>query len=395
MSANRKKRIILVHDPKDELFLGVLHPDAALFADYLDVREANREHRHFQHILDKCGFDVRAVRKILVDGTMDKRGKPVPGKPLDDLKEFASRFLEYEGGDSIDAAEQQKYKCSVIEKAHPLDLVNIILNRPKIILRRTAANTGYSADYVLRPLMNLLFMRDSMISTPRGMIIGRLHSPQRFGERLIGEFCLNKLGITPIFEIPENAYLEGGDYILSGETSFIGYGMRTTRSAIELMLNADVFGTRRVVLVRDSLHDQNQMHLDTYFNMIDTDLGMLAANRADACLGDDAFLTVDVFERGDDGKYVLTHQNKPFSEYMCEQDIKIIPISEEDSNSFGANFLPVAPREIIAVNKKSYAYRKALRDNGVKVSWVDLTYCTKGYGAAHCLTQIIRRVKSE
>ena len=28
--------IILMHEPTDELFLGVMHPDAALFADYFD-----------------------------------------------------------------------------------------------------------------------------------------------------------------------------------------------------------------------------------------------------------------------------------------------------------------------------------------------------------------------
>lgn len=393
MTADVKKQIVLVHDPKDELFLGVLHPDAALFADYLDVREANREHRHFQHILTKCGFDVRTVRKILTDGTMDRRGKPIPGNNLEELKAFASQFLEYEEDSPIDGDAQKIYKKSVIEKAHPLDLVNIIMHRPKILLHTTPANTGYSADYVMRPLMNLLFMRDSMISTPRGMIIGRLHSPQRLGERLIGEFCLRKLGVEPVFSIPEGCYLEGGDYVLSGETSYIGYGMRTTREAIEYLLTADLFGTERVVVVKDRLHDQTQMHLDTYFNMIDTDLGVLSANRYDSGIGDAPFLTVDVFDRRRGGGYELTHTDLPLLEYAKMHAINIIPISPTDSELFGANFLPIAPREIIAVSKKSYGYRKALRDNGVKTHWVDLTYCTKGYGAAHCLTQIIRPVK--
>lgn len=392
MSANRKKRIVLVHDPKDELFLGVLHPDAALFADYLDVREANREHRHFQYVLNKCGLDVRTVRDVLTEGTMDERGKPVAGEALEELKTFAAGFLEYEQDDTVDSAEQEKYKKSVLEKAHPLDLVNIVLNRPKIILHATIANTGFSADYVMRPMMNLLFTRDLMISTPRGIIIGRLHSPQRYGERLVGEFCLRKLGITPAFRVPDDNYLEGGDYVLSGETSFIGFGMRTTRPTIGMLMDGDLFGTEKVVIVKDRLHDQAQMHLDTYFNMIDTDLGMLAANRFNAGPGDDAFLTVDVYERRD-GNYAQTVIDQPLLEYLASRDIKVIPISEADSDSFGTNFLPVAPREIIAVSKKTPCYKKALRDNNVKAHWVDLTHCTKGYGAAHCLSQIIREVK--
>ncbi len=391
MPANREKRIVLVHDPKDELFLGVLHPDAALFADYIDVREANREHRHFQHILDKCGLDVRTVRGILTEGTMDEHGRPVAGEALEELKAFAAKFLEYEELDEIDAAEQEKYKNDVLEKAHPLDLVNIILNRPKIILHTTTANTGFSAEYVMRPMMNLLFMRDSMISTPRGVILGRLHSPQRFGERLVSEFCLRKVKVEPIFKVPDGNYLEGGDYILSGRTSFIGFGMRTTRPTIEMLMDGDMFGTERVVIVKDRLHDQAQMHLDTYFNMIDTDLGMLAANRFKAHPGDGAFLTVDVYERRE-GRYVQVIIDQPLLEYLASQNVNVIPISEEDSDSFGTNFLPVAPREIIAVSKKSAAYKNALRENNVTAHWVDLTHCTKGYGAAHCLSQIIREV---
>ncbi len=393
MSASPKKRIVIVHDPKEELFLGVLHPDAALFADYIDVREANREHRHFQHILSRCGLDVRSVRDILTEGTIDERGRPIAGKALEELKAFASRFLEYEQHDEIDAAEQERYKSDVLEKAHPLDLVNIILNRPKIILHTTTANTGFSAEYVMRPMMNLLFMRDSMISTPRGMILGRLHSPQRFGERLVSEFCLGKLGIEPIFGVPEGGYLEGGDYVLSGETSFIGFGMRTTRPTIEMLMDGDLFGTETVVIVKDRLHDQAQMHLDTYFNMIDADLGMLAANRFNARPGDDAFLTVDVYRWQDDGRYAQEIIDRPLLEYLASQGVEVIAISEEDSDSFGTNFLPVAPREIIAVSKKSAEYKTALREAGVKVHWVDLTHCTKGYGAAHCLSQIIREVK--
>ena len=392
MPADSKRRIVLVHDPKEELFLGVLHPDAALFADYLDVREANREHRHFQHVLDKCGFDVKTVREVLVEGTLDRKGKPVPGKALDELRDFAADFLDYEEGDTIDAAEQEKYKAQVLKKAHPIDLLNIILNRPKIILHTTEDNTGFSADYVMRPMMNLLFTRDSMISTKRGIVIGRLHSPQRRGERLVGEFCLRKLGIEPIFKIPGEHYLEGGDYILCGNVSFIGCGMRTTRPAIDMMLEADVFGSDKVVVVNDRLHDQAQMHLDTYFNMIDTDLGMLAANRFMARPGDDAFLTVDVYERKG-GKYVLALIDEPFLKYLASQGVEVIPISEADSNSFGTNFLPVAPREIIAVSKKSAAYRNALRKHGVTAHWVDLTHCTKGYGAAHCLSQVIKPVE--
>lgn len=391
MKAENRKCQILVHDPTDELFIGALHPDAALFSDYIDIREANREHRIFRRLLSKCGFDVRTVREVLLEGTVDGREKPIRGKALDELKEFASQFLEYDSSDgTVDAAQQERYKQQILAKAHPVDLVNIVLTRPKIILHSTDANTGFSADYMIRPLMNLIFTRDSMLSTRKGMIIGRFHSPQRTSEHLVAEFCLRKLGVEPIFKVPihGDAYLEGGDFVACGDVSFICYGMRTTWPAVEMLLENDVFGTDTVVVVKDRLFSQAQMHLDTYFNMADDDLAVLCENRYNANTGDPEYLTVDVYMRTD-GKYVLSQTDVPFMEYLKSSGIEVIPISEADSNTFGANILRVAPREIIAVSKKSAAYRSALRRADVKVHWVDLTHCTKGYGAAHCMTQII------
>ena len=48
--------IILMHEPTDELFLGVMHPDAALFSDYFDIELAAKEHAARQGI--DAGRDI-------------------------------------------------------------------------------------------------------------------------------------------------------------------------------------------------------------------------------------------------------------------------------------------------------------------------------------------------
>ena len=40
---------------------------------------------------------------------------------------------------------------------------------------------------------------------------------------------------------------------------------------------------------------------------------------------------------------------------------------------------------------QSEAYQQALADEGVTVEWIPLDQLTKGYGAAHCMTQVMRR----
>ena len=85
--------IILMHEPTDELFLGVMHPDAALFSDYFDIELAAKEHAAYRAALERFGAKVLTVRQILLEGTLDKEGRPVEGKELNELRAFASRFL--------------------------------------------------------------------------------------------------------------------------------------------------------------------------------------------------------------------------------------------------------------------------------------------------------------
>ena len=69
----------------------------------------------------------------------------------------------------------------------------------------------------------------------------------------------------------------------------------------------------------------------------------------------------------------------------------IIPIEEEDELHYANNFLTIAPRHIMAVAGQSEALQQSFRDHNVTVEWVPLEHLIKGYGAAHCMTQVIQR----
>jgi arginine deiminase len=69
--------------------------------------------------------------------------------------------------------------------------------------------------------------------------------------------------------------------------------------------------------------------------------------------------------------------------------MKIIPISRRDELTYANNFLTVAPRKIMAVAGQSVELQEAFKANYVDVTWVPLSNLTKGYGAAHCMTQIV------
>lgn len=384
---------ILMHEPTEELFLGVIHPDAALFSDYFNIDLASKEHCNYRHELTKAGAEVLTVRDILLEGTIDEDGNPIEGPKLDALREFAGQYLVYTT-DALPAEqleEQIRYKTETLCKLNPKDLVRIILLQPEIVLTRTAGNTGFAASYRERPMMNLFYMRDQMIATFKGMVIARMHSQQREVESSVADFCLRKIGMAPIGRISgDGAYLEGGDFLPFGSSAFIGCGLRTTQKAIDQLMENDWLGTDKLMVVRDRWLEQEQMHLDTYFNCIDRDLVTLSANRYKAGADSSQYLTVDVYERLDGKNYVRTVEGASFVDYLENTlKVKVIPISRPDELNYANNFLTIGPRRIMAVAGQSEELQKAFADNGVNVTWIPLPNLTRGYGAAHCMTQIL------
>lgn len=73
--------------------------------------------------------------------------------------------------------------------------------------------------------------------------------------------------------------MEGGDFIPLYNMVFIGTGLRTNQSAINQLLNINAFDDKLVIVVKDPWLQQEQMHLDTYFNVISNKVVVLAEQR--------------------------------------------------------------------------------------------------------------------
>ena len=294
--------------------------------------------------------------------------------------------------DGEDATKMAEYRLYILSQMSRADLIRCILLQPTVTLYRTSLNTGYAAQYSQRPLMNLYFTRDQSITTPRGHIICHINTTQRLPEADIIELCYKHLGKDPILRITGEGRLEGGDYIPAGNMSLIGCGMRTNDEGIRQLMEADAFGHDTVVVVRDHKFWQMQMHLDTYFNIIDKDLCTLCSSRLEAQPDEPEYLTCDIYTRPEGTKeYTLAEQNRPFVEFIREKGFQIIPINHQDEMHYANNFLTISPRHIMAVGGQSEELQHALDRAGVTVEWIPLENLIKGYGAAHCMTQVLQR----
>jgi arginine deiminase len=249
-------------------------------------------------------------------------------------------------------------------------------------------------------VMNLYFCRDQQITTARGVVMGRMNSEQRRVETTIMEFVLRKLGVRPIYRVRGEGRLEGGDFIPAGETAFIGQGLRTNAEGVRQLLEAKVFGVKRVVVVKEPWHNQDQMHLDTYFNLISPKLAVLVAERMDVrdAAGNltqparpDRRCKVDVYELTD-GEYQRTVSDGDFQEFLEKSmGLRLLPVSSDDQLKYGINFLCLGPNRLLGIDGVSAQYKRALLDAGAKVTWMDFSNLTGGYGAAHCSTQVLCR----
>ena len=374
-------KAILMHTPGEELFDGVIHPYAGLFEYYFDVDKAAEEHQGYIAALENNGVKVYTVRELLNE------------VPIEKLRACVMNILKYDTCNmpDIKPEESEAYRQYVIGEMSRADLIRCILLRPTVTLYNSDTNTGFEAVYTHSPLMNLYFTRDQSITTPRGHIISQMNSIQRADETQIIALCYEQLGVKPILTITGEGRLEGGDYLRGGDISYIGCGMRTNIEAIKQMMEADAFGHDTIAVVNDHKWWQMQMHLDTYFNIIDKDLCTLVESRLNAKKGDPEWVTVDIYTRKK-GKmeYTLTKKDIPFVEFLEKQGFTIIPIKLEDELHYANNFLTIAPRHIMAVGNQSEELQRSLAEHGVKVEWIPLETLIKGYGAAHCMTQVIR-----
>lgn len=400
-------KVIIMHTPKREILCGLLHANAALYENAFNSHKAKNEHKEYIKELEKCGAKVIQVVDVLLEGTVDERGNKISGAALDDLLDFAFKSLTYklpQGWNNDEKDAQEKYKKESLKKLHPKDLISIIFERPTIYLTRSLEkNVRFAVKrYTTSPVMNMHFLRDQQITTDKGIVIAKMNSIQRTHEVEITEFVFKKLGIEPTYRVTGEGRLEGGDYIPAGEFALIGQGLRTNAEGIKQLLENKVFGFAEVAVVKDPFKHQDQMHLDTYFNIMGPKKALVDKIRRErGIITRDGISrpirpTVDIYKKLENGDYQLTRKDVDFFDYIeKEKKFEIMDIEDSEQLNYGCNFLCVGKNKIVGVKNVSETYLDKLTKFGVNAKLVEFGNITKSYGGPHCTTQVICRESAE
>ena len=257
-----RMRAVLVHSPGPEL-LAVTPSNRAdyLYDDIIEAESAQREHRRFLAILERFStvLHVRSLlsdilstpesRELLIRETMDI----VPSEPLArDISELDAAAL---------------VKLLIEGKEEPPGPVAKALNEP---------------GYVLPPLPNLFFTRDSCMVVGDHVMIGSMRYAIRWTEAIImkalfvhhPELANSGILYDGSAERRVNYTVEGGDvHPLRRDLVVIGFSERSSPAAID-QLASTLFAQTAVcdVIVVVMPKESTAIHLDMIFTQLDREL---------------------------------------------------------------------------------------------------------------------------
>ena len=406
--SNPAKRII-VHIPEKEVFMSTIHPAGSLYEDVTDEREVKECMDNLHTILENKNIELITVRSAL---KLDRRH----------LEEMAFESINYEIEENSEIDKESKeyqeflkyvndtYKYEVISKLTNDQLVDVVLTNPIYKLKPSLINTMVESTLVsYNPLGNLIFCRDQQITTAKGVVIGRAIARQRMREHKIMKQVFENLNIKILGSITEeynkNAYLEGGDFIPARENlAMLGVGLRTTIEAAKYLMENDFLGTQYFAIIYDDEDlDQQRMHLDTYFNILNDDhvivldFDQVQNYYPDKKIGRKVYL----YDNGADqsiesdksnipsnsGKYKLVQIYDKFYDFLEEQNFKMIKVTHQQQIDYLINFLNIGNNEVITVNDD---LKDVAKESGISTTYLYFRPILNMYGAMHCITQVSR-----
>ena len=403
---------VIIHTPGSEVEnMTPENAERALYSDILNLSIASTEFEQLKGVLKKVStvFEVKdLLREILnLEGVKEKL--------LADI-----------------CAVEKIDKCDELLSI-PLERLSNLLVEGVALQRNNLTNYLSSERFLLRPLHNLFFTRDSAMGMNDHMLIGKMANPVRERESVIMEAIfrhhpeietkvLNPAKPNPGILPNLKSTIEGGDLQIGREDVFvIGTGVRTSTQGIDFIIeNIKHLKKEKHHIIVQELPEtpESFIHLDMVFTFLNTNECMVYPP---VIFGLSRFRTIHLeLENGGVNK-IEEHPNIPAALKKLGMDLKPIYcggtgdswVQEREQWHSGANFLAFAPGKVIGYKRNVHTIEE-LTKNGYevlsaadvidgKLSPDDYAKCVitiagselaRGGGGARCMTQPIRRAEA-
>jgi arginine deiminase len=374
-------RTVLLHRPGRELErLTPANMHALLFDDVPWAARARAEHDAFAAALRDCGVRVLLLQELLaavlsqppareevLDGTLAAvRTGPALAPPL-------RSWLESLDGDEL--AER------LIAGVTPSEL-------PFEVGGGLAAQLGGHAGFVVPPLPNHLFTRDTSVWVRGGVGVGRMALPARDRESV---HLAAILGHHPLFRATADGHgtwhVEGGDMLVPRpDRVLVGLSERTTAADVDAVAAAlFAHGVDELLVVQLPLLRET-MHLDTLLTFVDEDAVCAHPEL-------DAMVRTWRLRPGPSGARVQEGAGSVFDELSrtVGTEVRVVgagadgPAAAREQWSDAYNVLAVAPGVVLGYDRNERT-NAALREDGIQVIEFAGGELGRGRGGARCMS---------
>jgi arginine deiminase len=380
-------RTVMLHRPGPELArLTPRNNDSLLFDGIPWVGRAQDEHDAFAQALRDHDVEVLYLVDLLTE-TLEKPDARAQ------IIEGTTETLHL--GDGL-----RGYLTGAMTDLAPDDLALVVtagLRNDEIKHRSIVTSLLRADDFLVDPLPNLLFTRDSSVWLPGRVAVTSLAMPARMRESqltsLVYEHHPRFAGVERLHGA-HLEHLEGGDVLLLAPGVIaVGVGERTTPAGFERfarqVLAAELAHT---VLAVPIAQERATMHLDTIVTMVDVDTVVIYPNVAD-------HLRAFAVTADDAGDLVVSPEQSFFAaaadamgiDTLHQIDTGLDPVTaEREQWDDGNNTLAIGPRVAVAYERNEQTNVR-LAQHGIEVVAIRGSELGSGRGGPRCMSCPIER----
>ena len=379
-------RTVMLHRPGPELArLTPRNNDSLLFDGIPWVGRAQDEHDEFAQALRDHDVEVVYLVELLTE-TLEN---PAARKQI-----IESTTASLHLGDGL-----RDYLTAAMTDLAPADLATVVtagLRNDEINHRSIVTSLLRPDDFLVDPLPNLLFTRDSSVWLPGRVAVTSLAMPARAREtqltNLLYEHHPRFAGVERLHG-PHLEHLEGGDVLLLAPgVMAVGVGERTTPAGFERFARqvlAD--GLAHTVLAVPIAQERATMHLDTIVTMVDVDTVVIYPNVADHLRAFAVTLPDEELVVSPEQSFFGAAAAAMGIDTLHQIDTGLDPVTaEREQWDDGNNTLAIAPRLAVAYERNEQTNAR-LEQHGIEVVAIRGSELGSGRGGPRCMSCPIER----